>query len=317
MYRLYCIIFLILGYLLLGILIPILSKISLDIPDHRSSHNIPTPTGGGLVFVSLFVLVSIKNGYWLPLYCLPLSIIGFIDDFSVNGLSRLLRFTFQIGTALFILFNSNLFNNYLIEIDDLLIKNCLLLFLLIFGLATINFTNFMDGLDGLLTLMMIILLTTLSFTLNSNILILVSLLFPFLIKNWNPAEVFMGDGGSTFLGAFLFGLILTQNSFFEASKVALLTFPMLGDAFVTALTNIFYKQNILIPHKLHLFQRLKVAGLSEIKITLLFSLILLLNCIVFMIFNIEILIISSFATLLFGFYINKKYAFGFKKMLRK
>ena len=314
---LYFLIYIALEKISLEILVPILSNINLDVPNSRSSHKLPTPTGGGITFVFLFNVYSILNGFWLPLYCLPLAIIGFLDDFLKDGLSRIIRFNFQIFTTFIIIWNSNLFNYYLIDIDNLLIRFLLFLFLLLFGVAAINFANFMDGLDGLLTLMMIIIFSTLSLGSNTNYLILVFLLIPFLIKNWNPAKVFMGDGGSTFLGAFLFGTIMSENSFYEASKLAVLTFPVLGDAFITVLKKIFYKQNIFLPHRLHLFQRLKISGFSEMTITLLFSLVVLINCIIYNNFNINILILSSIISLFFGLFIDKKYAVSFKSLLKK
>ena len=83
-------------------LIPKFKKILLDIPNNRSLHVIPTPKGGGLIFVvltTLFAMLSFifDRGYNFEIICLltiPLSIVGFLDD--RYNISSLIRYSIQL-----------------------------------------------------------------------------------------------------------------------------------------------------------------------------------------------------------------------------
>ena len=88
-----------------------------------------------------------------------------------------------------------------------------LLFILIIitGTAIINFVNFMDGIDGLVSGSLIIIFLIGSILINNYFLIVVGPLLGFLLWNWDPSKLFMGDVGSTFLGALLVGLLLTDS----------------------------------------------------------------------------------------------------------
>ena len=64
---------------------------------------------------------------------------------------------------------------------------------------------------------------------------LVGALFGFLLWNWSPAKVFMGDVGSTFLGAVFAGVVLQQASFTAALGPLLVATPLLADACICVL----------------------------------------------------------------------------------
>ena len=86
----------ILSWCLLKISIPYLIKNVIDKPNHRSSHEFPKPTGGGLSFVISGIIMSIFTGNVLPMICMPLAFVGFMDD--LISLSRTLRFSTQLIT---------------------------------------------------------------------------------------------------------------------------------------------------------------------------------------------------------------------------
>ena len=75
-------------WVLLNRLIPWLRSRMLDNPNSRSSHELPTPRGGGVVFVlvstlaSVFLLITSKAEpvIYLSLIATPLAIVGFFDD---------------------------------------------------------------------------------------------------------------------------------------------------------------------------------------------------------------------------------------------
>ncbi|MDI6861099.1 MAG: phospho-N-acetylmuramoyl-pentapeptide-transferase [Caldisericia bacterium] len=188
-----------------------------------------TPTFGGVIFIISFLLVylflpkdSLLNNFLLFVFLQ--SSIGFIDDFmkvilkSPYGLIARyklpLQFIFSIPALIyFINTKHNLillpFTNRLIEISIPLFTGLFLFFVV----GGINSFNFADGLDGLLCGLSLILLPLFIFlsngipNLNKILLAIFGTLISFLWFNFHPAEIFMGDTGSTFLGAFFMYLI--------------------------------------------------------------------------------------------------------------
>ena len=255
------------GIVLFFFLLPLLSRGFVDLPNARSSHIRPTPRGGGLVFVIIsilsscfFLLVSLSANdpiVLLPLVALPLAFVGLLDD--RYNLSAGIRFGVQIFTALLFLLLSPL-PFFWIFAPLLLFSIC----------AVINFTNFMDGLDGLVAGCMSVAFTAFAMSFDSPwpLWALLGSLFSFLFCNWSPAKVFMGDVGSTFLGAVYAGLVLQAPSWPEACGYLLIVTPLLGDACFCVVRRLFAGQRIFQAHRLHLFQRLHQAGWPHARVSL-------------------------------------------------
>ena len=93
-------------------------------------------------------------------------------------------------------------------------------------------------------------------------------LLGFLIWNWSPAKVFMGDVGSTFLGAVYSGLVLQASSWTDAFGYLLVATPLLSDAFICVLRRLSAGQPVFQAHRLHLYQRLHQAGWSHSYVSL-------------------------------------------------
>ncbi|MEB3275879.1 MAG: glycosyltransferase family 4 protein [Cyanobacteriota bacterium] len=250
--------------LLLG-LIPLLQQRLLDQPNSRSAHSRPTPRGGGVAFV--LVAVAMSGLAWLsgiqapaallPLLALPLALVGLLDDRL--DLPAAWRYGVQLLTGSILLACSPL-------VRALVGPGWLALpVLLIAVTAVINFTNFMDGLDGLVAGCMAVALAAAALQLQLPVVIwaLVGGLLGFLIWNWSPARVFMGDVGSTFLGAVFAGVVLQASSWPEALGLLLVATPLLGDACLCVPRRLFAGQPIFQAHRLHLFQRLHQAGWSH------------------------------------------------------
>ena len=264
------------SWLLLNALIPVLRRRLLDKPNVRSSHLQPTPRGGGIAILGVSLISSSLAvltgrglpGTLLPLLAAPLAVVGLLDD--RYSLPSSWRYAAQLLTAVLILVLSPLATE---SLPSVVVGNWLLflvLFLLVVSFtAVINFINFMDGLDGLVAGCMAVSIAALAIALDASwsLWALVGSLFGFLIWNWSPAKVFMGDVGSTFLGAVFAGLAFQASSWPKAICYLLVATPLLGDAFVCVFRRLFARQPVFQAHRLHLFQRLHQAGWSHSRVS--------------------------------------------------
>ena len=254
-------------------LLPFLERRMLDHPNFRSSHVKPTPRGAGVSFVLISFFASAielifnlnLNLGFLPslspvLFAAPLAFVGFLDD-SLS-LPAVLRYLCQIFTAFIIVINSSLFSASGIN----LVLFCLLV---IAVTAVINFINFMDGLDGLVAGCMALVISAAAIRLAAPwpIWALVGAILCFLVWNWSPSKVFMGDVGSTFLGAVFAGLVLQASSWLEALCCLLVATPLLGDACICVIRRLLVGQRVFQAHRLHLFQRLHQAGWPHARVS--------------------------------------------------
>lgn len=296
-------------------LIPKFKKLLLDIPNNRSLHSSPIPKGGGIIFILLsllFPFYKILNDSEKPLemiflVTIPLCIIGFLDDrFNISPLKR---YTVQLVTALLIFsYRSEIY------IMDNLIYSFITSCLIVIGItAIINFVNFMDGIDGLVggCFLVILFFIGLIFSFPLPIIILIGSLLSFCIWNWSPAKIFMGDVGSTFLGAIYCGLILRMDNWQQGLNILLLSAPLILDTIICIILRYFNGQNIFKAHKLHLYQRLFDAGWNKEKISLCYIIPTFLLGYSYLLFGIFGEMIILILTIIFGLIINK-YAKPFK-----
>ena len=298
--------------LLIRVLLSTFRNFFLDNPIQRSSHTKATPSGAGIIFVIAALISSLHTDFFNPILCLPLAIVGFIDDHK--SLSPFIRIFAQFITVLFLLIKSPLLINLEVLNGVFLIFSIIIIFL--FSALLINFFNFFDGLDSLLVLNMLVILITISFYSESQYWPFCGSLLGFLYFNRNPAKVFMGDGGSTFLGAIFIGIIFEKTSFEESLSILLLATPIIADCLSCMIKRFFYGQPLLKPHKLHLFQRLHQAGFSHNKVSLIYSSCTLLISITLIYENIMPQIFVSSLVIMFGIYLNNKYAVPFEKVMR-
>ncbi|MEO0827727.1 MAG: glycosyltransferase family 4 protein [Cyanobacteria bacterium J06639_16] len=244
----------------------------LDIPNERSSHTQPTPRGGGLGFIIAFAIAfwvvqsvapnlaaGIAPLLWLTL--IPLVAIGILDDW--RGLSSGLRYLIQLSVAVAVVYNCGPFP--VPGLDQLGAPGLwIALGLTVMGLtALINFYNFMDGLDGLVAGVSAVQLSFLALWCHQPMLWLwVAALMGFLYWNWSPAKIFMGDAGSTTLGAIVGISLLSQPQpdLGSAWTTLAILLPLVGDAIYTICCRLLRGENIFKAHRSHLYQRLHQAG---------------------------------------------------------
>lgn len=195
----------------------------LDIPGERSSHSIATPRGGGLSIVVIFLVVvgftdllATNIVFALIGAGILIAAVGFWDDQGhIAARWRLLSHFIAVFWVLFWLGGISEFHifNYSINANwlGIAVTAILLVWLL-------NLFNFMDGIDGIAASEAIFVSSAgayfswandfASFSFIS--LALAAATMGFLILNWHPAKIFMGDAGSGFLGLIL-GIIAYVN----------------------------------------------------------------------------------------------------------
>lgn len=242
----------------------------LDRPNHRSSHSEPTPTSGGAAFVVtcltalLYSYAETSPGFnYLIISALALLVaaLGFADD--LNGLGILPRIVVQLIVVIGTL---ALFNVPSIPLPGTFLEPGLLgypLMLLAF-LWFINLYNFMDGLDGLAaTETLFISLAILFITLDGSpweftmlLLVLSASVAGFLVLNWAPAKVFMGDIGSNFLGFILgvAGLLSTSSGLTNVWVWCILCGVFVVDATYTLFVRILKGETWHQAHRTHAYQ---------------------------------------------------------------
>jgi len=279
----------------------------ISLPVKRSSHKLPTTTSGGISFVISSTFFSIFFGNFVPLISLPLAIVGIIDD--KKGVRSIIRYIVQLLTVISILAYSDLIN--LNDLKGLFTT----IFLIFLGTALINLVNFMDGLDGLISLSSLIFFLILSIAIAQEYLIIFFAILPFLFYNWSPAKMFMGDTGSTFIGALIFGAILNSGNFTNSLYLMIVLSPLLLDSSICIFRRLLAKENIFSSHKLHLYQRLNQGGLSHSKVSIIYSFYILLIGIFFAFKNILFLKISFLFIFILAIYLETKCAVSFKKSL--
>lgn len=281
-----------LSWVTVGVIKSRFSQQFLDIPNERSAHSQPTPRGGGLGFVIAFGISSwlevIAQIYfpeqmpdwfvesqtifsdlaiiWLSL--IPLIIIGILDDRS--EVPAKIRYLVQLGSSLLIIAYFGPFAFPALQ-DWGTIGYILEFILTIIGMTSlINFYNFMDGLDGLVAGVTAIQLSFLALWFGHfHLLFLVAALVGFLRWNWSPAKIFMGDVGSTILGAMIAIALLNNQGNLNQNWLAVpILMPVIGDTIYTITRRLRCRENIFQAHRSHLYQRLQQSGWSHPQVAI-------------------------------------------------
>jgi len=289
------------------LILPTLKKFFLDKPIRRSSHTIATPRGGGICFVIVGMITGILNQNLLFLIPIPLAIIGFIDD--KKGVKPIYRFIVQFMTSIFLVYNSNFLINF--NQLNLSIYIFIILFLTLVGTSLINFINFMDGIDGLVIGSALLSFISLALNSKASLYLFIGSLLSFLVLNWTPSKIFMGDVGSTYLGALLFGFAIDFSTLNNSFMFLMISFPLIYDAFISLLRRFKNKEKIFSPHKSHLYQRLNQAGWSHPKVSLFYIFYSLCFSICYNLMNITAGIVTLILFIINTIYLEKKVAFRF------
>lgn len=268
----------------------------LALPNERSSHTRPTPSGGGAaivlttllgltVFAVLTQHLSFALGFLLGGAAL-VAVISWLDDLYTMQ-SRVRLAVHSVGALAVIGGAGALDQIHLPLLGEFHLGwvGWGATFLWVVGL--INAYNFMDGIDGLAGIQAVLAggaWACFGYWIDAPLVMALGLLLAagslgFLGYNWPPARIFMGDVGSAFLG-YSFAL-LTVLAAQQDARLAwiggLVLWPFLFDTIFTLVRRWSRGENLLLAHRSHLYQRLVIAGHSHRTVTLLYGVLALLG----------------------------------------
>ena len=245
----------------------------LDHPNERSSHAQPTPRGGGLAIVAAFVLgaslFALPAGepqvarLWVALVppALAVAAVGFWDDH--RPLTARVRLLVHFGAAIWLV--AALGGLAPLRLGQQTID----LGWVGAGLAVVavvwvlNLYNFMDGIDGIAAGEAVFValagavLVGPGATPFAPLVILAGSAAGFLVLNWPPARIFMGDVGSGFLGFTIAGLLLAGHNAGQLPPAVplILLAVFLVDASWTLVRRLLRREPVHQPHRMHAYQR--------------------------------------------------------------
>ncbi|MFK7967872.1 MAG: UDP-phosphate alpha-N-acetylglucosaminyltransferase [Rickettsiaceae bacterium] len=254
----------------------IMSKLNIvDKPSKRRVHSRVTPRGGGIAFVITFCLLFpmfeylclgtfYNSGNVISIF-LPITLVSFWDDVSEIPIAfRLLIHTLCSVLAVMWLIHPHriLHSELSLNIDLIIGSFALLTFL--------NVYNFLDGIDGITISesihlsFTILILCILKHDIIPNVWTIITVACiilgwscGFILFNWQPASIFIGDVGSIGIG-FIIGICLLtvasgSDRLFAACVISSLYY--IADGGLTLLIRLIKGEKIWQPHLQHFFQK--------------------------------------------------------------
>ena len=285
-------------------------------------HNSNIKRIGGLPIILSIILMLVIYDYFFKVnvkydllliyfYCNIIFFVGFIEDLikDIKPKNRLLALFFI--TFLWLINYGQLIESTNIDFVDNIIKFKIFAIILtmVCIISTLNATNMMDGANGLLTIFAIFVnIILLVYASHSNdlflinfLLILIGSLFGFLVFNWPKGNIFLGDGGSYFLGAILSTILIYMsnelNNFNMLNALVLMIYPVWELVF-TVFRRVYFSSNVTQPDNLHLHTILH-ANIKKINLAqsyninynaltgLIINIIALLPSIIFLIYKFD------------------------------
>ncbi|MEW5727600.1 MAG: glycosyltransferase family 4 protein [Pseudomonadota bacterium] len=253
----------------------------LDLPNHRSSHSLPTPRGGGLAVTPaalaawVMVAVSTAQAGWIWTLAAgggALMAASWLDDrHSLPALPRLGVHALAVTAGLLTLPGDALvFQGWLpVAADRVLTALGWLWF--------VNLYNFMDGIDGItgvetvslgFGIALVAIVAGVAAPLAPLGIGLAAAAIGFLVWNWHPARIFLGDSGSVPLGFLLGGLLVHLAAAGHLAAAVILPAYYLADASITLGRRTLRGEKVWQAHRQHFYQRAVQGGRSHDQVAL-------------------------------------------------
>lgn len=263
----------------------------LDHPNHRSSHDVPTPRLGGigiaitllggLVLLATSVAGDADRVRLLVLVAIgaAVSALSLLDDVRSLGAALRLATHLAAGALVVRLIGAPDIWPFAAMSDALtarvLIAVCVTLWIAWF----VNAFNFMDGIDGIAGLqaavagvswMVLGWLGATPLLMLAGALLLGTMI-GFLGHNWSPSRIFMGDAGSALLGFLLATVpwVLMPEQRWWPSLLVL--WPFVFDATFTLARRLWNRERVWEAHRTHLYQRMVAGGRTHAAVSTLYG----------------------------------------------
>ncbi len=297
-----------------------------DVPNERSSHTIPTPRGGGLIIVLIsltiyFIYALTHEGIFAWSYFVGAFLVAgvsWLDD--LYTVSFIWRFCVHVAAALLVIFSVGYYEEIFIPLIQVTavskIGGLILTFFWIVWLT--NAYNFMDGIDGIAGIQ--------AFSAGIGWLVIGKLFgadssgfyggviaftcLGFLIQNWQPAKIFMGDVGSAFLG-YTFGVLpllvekeigtTFQNHNLLPLGAIFLNWLFIFDTIYTFIKRLFKKERFWEAHRGHLYQRLVAEGFTHQTTAIIYGVISISTVLITILWMLNPKMWETFLFLIIGF----------------
>jgi UDP-GlcNAc:undecaprenyl-phosphate GlcNAc-1-phosphate transferase len=244
----------------------------LDVPVERSAHRIPVPRLGGLVlavvlmgFMLLFHRDFVSEHLWLVGAALSVFGIGMVDD-RVHLAARY-KLLLIIFAALLLVPNGVVVDHLGIFFRVNITLGWLAIPFTVFAVSGLtNAINLIDGLDGLaasLGLAMLVVFAWIGYRHHDPFMFTVSLylivgLAVFLVFNWFPASIFLGDAGSLMIGFVIAILAIKSLAYYSAVSVLFMVLVPVIDTAVVMLRRLRTGRSIFEPDRCHTHHIVKV-----------------------------------------------------------
>lgn len=269
----------------------------LDVPNERSSHSRPVPVGAGLVISSAVLILfavflfdlrqgmAASNAWLFGAYfaaSILLIVVSWLDD--VRDVPVAARFAVHAAAAAAMIYAAPAWLESFGEYKGL---GAVLTFLWITGLT--NAYNFMDGIDGIAGVQAVtggIGWALLGYLSGAEAVGFAGLAVAaasgaFLLFNWQPARVFMGDSGSAFMGfSFaVFPLIAATESKGGIAGTPWMTglysigllWPFVFDSCLTFFRRLVRGERVWKPHRRHLYQAMVIRGMEHARVSIIYG----------------------------------------------
>jgi len=258
----------------------------LDLPAPRKIHKKPIPfLGGVVVFLSFAISSAIflyneRYNFWLIFFGLIFVLFGLIDDRGIKIRARYKIWSHLLFSGLFVLSTGIQLQFFNLWWINLIITACFITFMT-------NSMNMLDGMDGLVSGVSAIssaFFCILAFNSGQNDLVILSLIMlgaclGFLRYNFNPASIFLGEAGATFLGYIMSIMAIKMNLVglwdialtMHIARVQIISFivpliilgiPIFDTYFVFA-NRFFHHIKFSQPGKDHSHHRIHLMGFSQ------------------------------------------------------
>lgn len=305
---------------------------AIDVPDARRVHDHPIPRMGGLAIfygflIGVLCFINVDTQFkGMLIGTLIIVALGIVDD--VKQLGAKIKFLVQIIVACIVV-GHGVIIEYISVPDSIVPGGYIYLGHLAFPITVLwivgvtNAVNLIDGLDGLAVGVSSIATFSLFFiailTGEMQVALLTAALaggcLGFLPYNFNPAKIFMGDTGSTFLG-FMLSVVCVEGLFKGYVLISfIIPFLILGlpifDTAFAIVRRIWNKKPIMAPDRGHLHHKLMDMGFSQkqtVAILYVITSILALSAVVVLEIGAYTACVFILTVLLFGVFTYKRYS---------